>query len=113
MGEEYHVASKSVKGLIEELGWSLASGRDGLDGLSSDKHPARNAFTEGLSNYPPYSMVAPRATTARCGRRIIPWGGRGMCEQKSTDDAFFLEKVACLDCTLMKIQSRRGFAEAD
>ncbi len=33
--------------------------------------------------------------------------------QKSTEGAFFQEKIACLDCILMKIRSRKGFAEAD
>ncbi len=36
-----------------------------------------------------------------------------MCEQKSSDRAFFREKVAYLDCTMMKQRSRKGFAEAD
>jgi hypothetical protein len=34
-------------------------------------------------------------------------------EQKSMDEAFLQEKVACLDGTMMKKRPRKGFAEAD
>jgi hypothetical protein len=37
MGVECYVARKSVKGLAEALGWSLALGRGGLSGLSNDE----------------------------------------------------------------------------
>jgi hypothetical protein len=43
-----------------------------------------------------------RGSQARYGRNSVPWGGRGTCEQKASDGAFFQEKKACLDCTLMK-----------
>ena len=39
--------------------WSFASGRGDQSGLSNDKHPARNAFTGGLSNSPPCPIGAP------------------------------------------------------
>src|SRR5215467_8573695 len=41
------------------------SGGDGLSGLSPGKHPARNAFTGGWSNYPPYPMGAPKTLRKR------------------------------------------------
>ncbi len=59
MEEECHVATKSVKAPAEALGWSLTLGREGLSGLSNDEHPAPNAFSGGLSNYPPYPMAVP------------------------------------------------------
>jgi hypothetical protein len=37
---------KSGKVPAEALGWSLALGREGLSGLSNDKHPARSGFGE-------------------------------------------------------------------
>jgi hypothetical protein len=48
---------------------------------------------------------------ARWGCRSIPLAGRGRCEQKSSDGAFFQDQVACLDYTLMKKSVRNGFAE--
>jgi len=57
--EEWHVTRKSVKVPAEALGCSLISGRGGLSGLSNDNHPARYAFTRGLSNYPRCPMTAP------------------------------------------------------
>jgi hypothetical protein len=41
-----------------------------------------------------------RASQARYGRNSVPEGGRGTCEQKSSDGAFCSWKKACLDCTL-------------
>jgi hypothetical protein len=46
MGEEYHIARKSVKVPVAELEWSLASGREGLSGLPHHRKPARNGFAE-------------------------------------------------------------------
>ena len=43
-----------------------------------------------------------RGLEARGGCGVIPWGGEGKCEQKSMDEAFLQEKVACLDCPLTK-----------
>jgi hypothetical protein len=39
---------------------------------------------------------------AKGGCDVIP-GGEGKCKQKSMDEAFLQEKVACLDCPLTKI----------
>jgi hypothetical protein len=46
MGEEYHIARKSVKVPVAELEWSLASGRESLSGLPHHRKPARNGFAE-------------------------------------------------------------------
>jgi hypothetical protein len=46
-GWQCHVTGRWVKVPAEELGWSLASGREGLSALSHDKKPARNGFGEG------------------------------------------------------------------
>jgi hypothetical protein len=42
----YHVAGRLLHVPAAALDWSLASGRGDLSGLSNDKHPARNVFTE-------------------------------------------------------------------
>ncbi len=42
-----------------------------------------------------------RAMKIKCSCGVMCWRGRGMCDQKSTDGAFFHEKVACLDCIRM------------
>jgi hypothetical protein len=47
MWEECHVTRKSVKVPVEVLGWSLASGGDGLSGLPIDEKPAQRGFAEG------------------------------------------------------------------
>ncbi len=49
-----------------------------------------------------------RASQARWGCSIIPCRGRGTCEQKSSDEAFFQDTVAYLDCTMMKNDPEMG-----
>jgi hypothetical protein len=46
----------------EELGWSLALGREGLSGLPNDKKPAQSGFVEGWSIYPPCPIAVPSRT---------------------------------------------------
>jgi hypothetical protein len=53
-----------------------------------------------------------RGSQARCECRSIPWAGRGICEQKSSDGAVFQDEVTYLDRTLMKKPVPNGFAEA-
>ena len=53
-----------------------------------------------------------RGSQARCECRSIPWAGRGIYEQKSSDGALFQEEVTYLDRTLMKKPVPNGFAEA-
>ena len=54
-----------------------------------------------------------RGIEARRGCSIIAWGGRGTCKQKSSNRAFFQEKVACLDYTKDEKRPRKGVAKAD
>jgi hypothetical protein len=46
-GWQCHVTGRWVKVPAEELGWSLAPGREGSSALPHDKKPARNRFGEG------------------------------------------------------------------
>ena len=59
MGLQWHVVGRLVVLPAEELGRSLAPGRDGLPGLPHHKNPARSGFGEGWSNYPPSPMAVP------------------------------------------------------
>jgi hypothetical protein len=59
MGGQYHVAGRVMNVPAEALGWRLTLGREGLSGLSNDKHPARSGFGEVLVIYPPYPMGVP------------------------------------------------------
>ncbi len=58
---ECHVARKSVKVLVEVVGWSLASGRGDLSALLNDENAAQRVFGEGWSNYPPSPIAVPPA----------------------------------------------------
>jgi hypothetical protein len=40
-----HAEGRSMNVRAEVVGWSLLPGEGGLSGLSTDEHPARNAFT--------------------------------------------------------------------
>jgi hypothetical protein len=48
MWEECHVERESVKAPAEELGWSLASGRGDLSGLSNDEKTGLKWIRRGL-----------------------------------------------------------------
>ena len=49
-----------------------------------------------------------RASQARWGCSLIPCRGRGTCEQKLSDEAFFQNTVASLDSTMMKNDPEMG-----
>ncbi len=59
MGLLCHVTGRWVNVRAEELGWSLAAGREGLSGLPHDKKPAQSGSLKGWSNSPPSPMAAP------------------------------------------------------
>ena len=61
VGVLYDVVGRWMKVPAAKHDWSFASGRGDQSGLSNDKHPARKAFTGGLSNYPPCPIGAPAA----------------------------------------------------
>jgi hypothetical protein len=46
MGVQDHVAGRLLQVPAAGLGWSLTLGREGLSGLSNDKHSARSGFEE-------------------------------------------------------------------
>ncbi len=48
MWKECHVERESVKAPAEELGWSLASGRDDLSGLPNDEKTGLKWVRRGL-----------------------------------------------------------------
>jgi hypothetical protein len=51
-----HVTGRVVKGLGEEVGWSLTPGKEGLSGLPHDKKTARKGFakTERIIHHVPW-----------------------------------------------------------
>ncbi len=60
--------------------------------------------SQGGALLPVAASIRLRASQARYGRNSAPWGGRGACDQKSSDGAFLSLKEACLVCSLTNIQ---------
>src|SRR6266699_2366435 len=62
LGEECHIVRKSVKAPAEALGWSLASGRGDLSGLSNDEKTGLQWVRRGLIEF---STMSHGCTTVR------------------------------------------------
>ena len=91
---------------IQKQGADAQTARSTLSATDASHGSGKNEPTmdsQGGALLPVAASIRLRGSQARYARNSVPWGGRGACDQKSSDGAFFSWKEACLVCSLTNI----------